>query len=149
MSGRHEVPDQTPVEMPAGWVRPVSLQEEIARLIRSELQRAGVEEVEEWEEADDFDVDDEELPYSPHELSDLEGDAPREALKKLLTEAEKARIVKGAGERAGVNNGGQDEGSSKVGEKGAPGAPGVGKGSNDGAAASKAAGSEAAENDSK
>lgn len=116
MSGRREEPDLTPVEMPSGWHRPMSLQEEIARLIRSELQKAGVDDMEDWEEADDFDVDDEELPYSPHEMSDLEGDAPRGALKDLLTDAEKARKKIDTGDSSGAKVGDENGGASSVDE---------------------------------
>lgn len=53
-----ELPDATPVELPVGFVRPPTLQEEIMRLIRNEMsQQAAEQGYETFEEADDFDED--------------------------------------------------------------------------------------------
>lgn len=79
-----ELPDPTPVEIPVGFSRPESLQDQIKRLIRTELsmdaQAGGFES---FEEADDFDVGDDFDPSSPHELDDAQEAAP---LEKLSTE---------------------------------------------------------------
>lgn len=65
-----EVADQTPVSVPAGWSRPVPLQVQIQQMIRREVSRAAAsEELETFEEADDFEVEDEEPdPLSPYEI---------------------------------------------------------------------------------
>lgn len=65
-----EVPDPQPVAVPAGFKAPESLQDQIRRLIRSEqfqrdLADAGVET---FEEAEDFEIDDDMFdPSSPYE----------------------------------------------------------------------------------
>lgn len=73
-----EVPDGRPVQVPHNWQRPLSLQEEIKRFVRVQLsQQAADLEAETFEEADDFDVADEEPdPLSPYEIPE----APVEAL---------------------------------------------------------------------
>lgn len=64
-----EIPDPTPVSVPGGFVRPLSIQEEIRRAIRGELSRQAAEDgLETFEEADDFDVDEEGDPLSPYEI---------------------------------------------------------------------------------
>lgn len=76
MSGRHEFPDPTPVEMPLGFSRPPTLQEEIQRIIRIQMsQQAQAEGFESFEEADDFDVDEDPDPLSPYEVSEMQQEA--------------------------------------------------------------------------
>lgn len=67
----YETPDPTPVSIPSGFKRPETLEEQIRRLVRSarfadEVEAAGFET---FEEADDFDVDDDPpepgTPYEP------------------------------------------------------------------------------------
>lgn len=66
-----EVPDDTPVALPVGFKAPESLQDQIRRLIHTELsnqaQDAGMET---FEEADDFEVGDDYDPHSPYELDE-------------------------------------------------------------------------------
>lgn len=72
-----ELPDPTPVEIPVGFQRPESLQEQIKRLVRTELSaQAQAEGFESFEEADDFEVGDDYDPSSPHELDDAQESAP-------------------------------------------------------------------------
>lgn len=47
--------------------RPLTLQEEIARFF-GHLQRSQNSETESWEDADDFDIDDDDLPISQYEV---------------------------------------------------------------------------------
>lgn len=76
MSGRHEYPDPTPVEMPLGFKRPPTLQEEIQRIVRIQLsQQAQAEGFETFEEANDFEMDEDPDPLSPYEVSEM---APEE-----------------------------------------------------------------------
>lgn len=65
-----EIPDSRPVEMPLNFRRPLSLNEQIQRMIREQLSQAADQQgFETFEESDDFDVDEEEEPESPHELT--------------------------------------------------------------------------------
>lgn len=70
---RHEVLDPTPVEWPLGITAPESLEQKIARMVRTSVSlQAQSRGMETFDEADDFDVDDEgdELRESVHELDD-------------------------------------------------------------------------------
>lgn len=69
--GREYV-DPTPVEWPLGVRVPESLEQKIARMVRTSVSQAAMRDGKEsFEEADDFDVGDpEELPSSMHELDD-------------------------------------------------------------------------------
>lgn len=56
-----EVPDQTPIELPAGFAIPETIAQSIQRLVRGAVSRAAHEQgLETFEEAEDFDLDDEE-----------------------------------------------------------------------------------------
>lgn len=66
----HEIPDPTPVAVPVGWSAPESLVDQVRRLVRQEFsQQARATGHETFEEADDFDVDDDFDPSSPWELN--------------------------------------------------------------------------------
>lgn len=69
--GREYV-DPTPVEWPLGVSVPESLEQKIARMVRTSMSQAAAQAgMESFEEADDFDVEDPEaLPGSTHELDD-------------------------------------------------------------------------------
>ena len=78
--------DTTPLEMPAGTYTPESLTSKIARLVHAELQAEKDQEMETWDEANDFEPEDEELlnltRYTVHELDDdLESQNPFAAPK--------------------------------------------------------------------
>lgn len=78
----HEVLDQTPLEMPMQWHRPPTLEEQIKSFVRRELSmRADQAGQETFQEADDFDIDDDPIdPSSPWELHfDQEHYTPEEA----------------------------------------------------------------------
>lgn len=68
-----EVPDPTPVEVPFKWRRPKDIHEMIAEAVQShELQRKWSEEGREsWDEANDFEVGDEDF-RSPYELTEMQ-----------------------------------------------------------------------------
>lgn len=86
---RKEIPDPRPVAVPVGYRRPLTLQEEIKRFVRAELsQVAQAHELETFEEADDFDVDEDPELISPYEIpeaapewpggeKDVDADGPR------------------------------------------------------------------------
>lgn len=96
-----EIPDTRPVAVPHNWDRPLSLHEEIKRFVRIELSRtAEMQGQESFEEADDFDVDEEPDPLSPYELQegapewpggvkDADGDPPLNPGEKPPQEAKK------------------------------------------------------------
>lgn len=67
----HEILDPTPVEMPMQWKRPPTLQEQIKAFVRRELsEQAAAAGAETFEEADDFDIEDDPLdPLSEWELN--------------------------------------------------------------------------------
>lgn len=66
-----EIPNQTPVSVPLGWQRPLSIQELIKRHIREEMSRQAADDGQEtFEEADDFEVDEDPDPLSKYELPD-------------------------------------------------------------------------------
>lgn len=67
----HEVPDPTPVARPVRWSPPETLVEQIRRFVRNEFsQQAAAGGFETFEEADDFDVDDDHPdPQSQWELT--------------------------------------------------------------------------------
>lgn len=65
-----EILDPTPVDFPLNFKRPMTIQEQIRTFIRQELsQTAAAQGEETFEEADDFDVDDDFDPTSPWELN--------------------------------------------------------------------------------
>lgn len=67
--------DPTPVSVPAGWQRPPTMEELIRRHIRQEMSRQAADQGEEtFEEADDFEVDEDPDPLSPYEIPE----APQE-----------------------------------------------------------------------
>lgn len=65
-----EIPDKSVVEVPLKFSRPLSIQEEIKRFVRTEMSRQAQEGgMETFEEAEDFDVDEDEDFRSPYELT--------------------------------------------------------------------------------
>lgn len=65
----HEVPDPTPLTLPAGFKRPETLADQVQRLVRTHLSRIAAESgAETFEESEDFDVGDEQDdPRTPYE----------------------------------------------------------------------------------
>lgn len=65
----HEVPDPRPLTLPSGFKRPETLAEQVQRLVRNHLSRIAEESgAESFEEAEDFDVDDDPSdPATPYE----------------------------------------------------------------------------------
>jgi hypothetical protein len=90
----HEIPDPTPMAPPVGYKRQPTLVEQIRNMIRSEklaaeAQSAGFET---FEEADDFDVEDDYDPHSPFE-NDFE--PPVSELKARAQEESRAALERG------------------------------------------------------
>jgi len=82
-----ETLDTTPVATPVKFHRPPTLQEQIQRYTRNHLNKIALQEGKEtFEEANDFDVGEDELPPTPHEIEfDARGEAEFEkfAIKAL------------------------------------------------------------------
>lgn len=71
MKKRHEVLDPTPVEWPLGVGVPESLEQKIARMVRTSVSmHAEANGMESFDEADDFDLEEDAMPESVHELDD-------------------------------------------------------------------------------
>ncbi|AXL15460.1 hypothetical protein [Microviridae sp.] len=69
--------DPTPMELPAGYATPRPLAEVIAGMVRQAVEAEKGEEFETPEEADDFDMDDDDLlDMSPYELNELTEQEP-------------------------------------------------------------------------
>lgn len=85
-----EIVDPTPVEWPLGVTVPESLEQKIARMVRTGVSQFASEQgAETFEEADDFDVEDSEaLPNSSHELGDDQERimADQEAVRRIPRE---------------------------------------------------------------
>ena len=63
----HEVPDPTPKALPVGFKRPETLAEQVQRLVRTSVsEHAAAHGMETFEEAEDFDTEDED-PFTPYE----------------------------------------------------------------------------------
>lgn len=92
--GVNEVPDPTPMAIPIGFKRPETLAEQVRRLVRSEQlsSYARSQGMESFEEAEDFDVDDDFDPRTPYEL---EFDP---AVGKEITRGEKQHLDRARGE---------------------------------------------------
>lgn len=67
----HELPDPRPLVMPSGFRRPETLAEQVQRLVRTHISRQAQEQGEEsFEEAEDFDIDDDQAePNTPYEAT--------------------------------------------------------------------------------
>lgn len=78
-----EVLDSTPVEVPLHWKRPPSLRDQIKQYVRSELSSQASEEgFDSFEEADDFEVDEDPDPLSAYELKEAQEEVPSIIQKK-------------------------------------------------------------------
>jgi hypothetical protein len=66
----HEILDDTPVSMPVGFKRPMSMTDMIRQYVKTEMSKQASDSGQEsWEEADDFDIGDDYDPKSPWELT--------------------------------------------------------------------------------
>lgn len=73
-----ELPDDTPIAVPLHWKRPPTLREMIQQHIRTEMSlTAGAEGMETFEEADDFEVDEDPDPLSQYELREMAEERPK------------------------------------------------------------------------
>lgn len=85
-----ELPDPTPVEVPAGWRQPESVESMLARMVRTKVSELAEKEgLETFEEANDFDIEDEDEPLTAHEQQDMKLEALADE-KRRLDETEDA-----------------------------------------------------------
>lgn len=101
-----ELPDDTPLEIPLGMRRPLTLQEEIQAAVRGAVSRAAARnEMETFEEANDFDIPDDDIEdtVTVHEYRDMKVEVPDEAKRIFedFRESRKSKPALGAGERKG------------------------------------------------
>ena len=68
--------NQDPVAIPSGYGKPKSLQEMLATMVRDYVQMEREEGFENWDEANDFEPEEDEdlLDVSPYTFSDLQAD---------------------------------------------------------------------------
>lgn len=78
-----EIPDKTPVELPIGYRAPETLEQLIARLVRNQQTQnyIAAQGAETFEEADDFDVDDDQEMTSPYEMNQMQEEYIHERAK--------------------------------------------------------------------
>lgn len=85
-----EYPDPTPVEIPIEMQRPESMDEKIKRIIQTQISaQAAMNGTETFDEANDFDVqDDFEVaePVSQHEMIDMMPEYPEGLEEKIKSE---------------------------------------------------------------
>lgn len=87
-------PDQTPVEMPLGYEEPESLQEMVARMVRSLHDEKGEQEFDTIDDCEDFDVMDDDIqPPSNHEYTEMQEEHVRVERGKRKSELEEAERV--------------------------------------------------------
>lgn len=100
-----EIPDPKPLELPIGFKRPESLAEQVQRLVRNQVsQYAAMHGEETFEEADDFDIEDDVDPTTPYEVefdpvlgkditpADFQDPDKRERLRQAYLQAERNEI---------------------------------------------------------
>lgn len=107
-----ELPDPTPLEVPAGQRRPETIQQMMQRLIRQDVSRAAQEHgAESFEEANDFDVDDDDMEVraTHHELHE---EVVGEALRVRQEARDEASRRSVRGEEGASGEEGSEEGEA-------------------------------------
>lgn len=83
VNGR-EVLDTTPVEVPLHFRRPPTLQEQIKQFVRGEFSRSASEDgFDSFEEADDFDIDEDPDPISKYHVFEAVEERPIQAPQEI------------------------------------------------------------------
>lgn len=122
-----ELPDPTPVEVPVHLRRRDGLQDQIRRLIRTELSRqAAAQGMESFEEADDFEVDGEAEDFvTQYEMTEMQEERSMAAPEPK--EAGDDGEGEGNGKPRRQNRRGRGVAQEPEAEEGADGAPGTGE----------------------
>lgn len=84
-----EIVDSTPMELPIGYEYPESLQSLMRRIVPAISQAADREGFDTFEEANDFEIEDEELPPAPWEYSKDQEEEDRIARIKIMEQKER------------------------------------------------------------
>lgn len=116
----NEIADETPLEVPLSFKKPLTLAEEVRRMVKNEMsQMAESQGAETFEEADDFEVEDEDdLAFmSPYEIMEMTHDGPPESLEGNDRE-------KSDGTRSGPPEGGEPPQESRQTPSSGEGTPG-------------------------
>jgi len=112
--------DPTPMSPPIGYVRAPSMIDRIRDMVRHEMSTAAqTSGFESFEEAEDFDVDDEYDPASPWEMM-FEPDTPAEMRARLEADLPKYRDAPAGAAGAPKPAGATAEGDAPAGESKAP-----------------------------
>lgn len=82
--------DYTPIEVPLDLQRPLTLREEIVRLLGQEFARGQSEGADSLEEDNDFDVDDEDMAFEKLGTKYLDEDEELEAVHQELVKPRKS-----------------------------------------------------------
>lgn len=102
-----ELPDATPIEVPTGWKRPESLQEQIRRLIRVQMSQESVASGgESFEEANDFEVGDEDPTERDTRYTVMGEEVPYG--QQADADVARRNPAGARGERAGARGGNED-----------------------------------------
>lgn len=110
-----ELPDPTPVAIPSGVGRPESLTDTIRRMVRNEMsQAAEAAGSETFEEANDFDEDDDDF-VSPYELTAMQ--------EEFLAPADRPAGAKDDGDDEGANGAHRGPASGAESDTGGQSAP--------------------------
>lgn len=93
-----EIPDPTPVEIPAEFQRPESMDDKIRRMISGYMSvQAVAEGRESFEDANDFEIPDEDEFQSPYEFNEMQEEAPRERVEqRRVSDSVAASPVRGS-----------------------------------------------------
>lgn len=96
-----EVLDSTPLEVPLHWRRPPSLRDQIKQFVRTELSAQAEDRgFDSFEEADDFEMDEDPDPLSRYELTPAQEEVPVSAITKRQEKQEAPQEKKSAGPAA-------------------------------------------------
>ena len=77
LPSRRDDVSEPPREIPVGMEKPETLEQMMMRLVETRLAEfADDSGHESFEDADDFDIDDDALPHSPYEMVDMQEDRP-------------------------------------------------------------------------
>lgn len=117
--------DDTPIEIPVA-IGPETWEDRFRRAIRAEIYQAQQQGFETFEDADDFDVPDDDEFVSPYQLTEMQEEAPRHAEAKPRqggdgSHQEGHKGDKGSGEGGGS---GEQGGTPEAGSPSEPGGSG-------------------------
>lgn len=107
-----EIPDPRPMEMPLGMRKPESMEDMIRRYVRVEASRIAQQEgMESFEEADDFDVEDDDLSDAPTQymVPEVGPDGPETLDGVVQAKPDEAGSIQPAKIENNIENNGETE----------------------------------------